>query len=76
LRFNQTALALEAAVSGQGIALTSPHFVENDLARGRLVPAFPQQMNVDAGWYLVSPHRPREHTSVQAVRAWLLEQIK
>ena len=25
LRFNQTALALEAALSGQGIALTSPH---------------------------------------------------
>lgn len=76
LRFNQTALALEAAISGQGVALTSPHFVENDLARGRLVPAFPQQMSVDAGWYLVSPQRPREQASVQAVRAWLLEQVK
>ena len=76
LRFNQTALALEAAINGQGIALTSPHFVRNDLASGRLVHAFPQSMTVDAGWYLVSPRRPREHPAVAAVRAWLLEQVK
>ena len=76
LRFNQTALALEAAINGQGIALTSPHFIQNDLASGRLGPAFPQSMTVDAGWYLVSPRRPREHPAVAAVRAWLLEQIK
>ncbi|PJZ07100.1 LysR family transcriptional regulator [Pantoea rodasii] len=75
-RFNQTALALEAANNGQGIALTSPHFVQNDLASGRLVPAFPQSMTVDAGWYLVSPRRPREHPAVAAVRAWLLKQVK
>jgi len=75
LRFNQTALALEAAINGQGIALTSPYFVRNDLASGRLVPAFPQSMTVEAGWYLVSPRRPREHPAVAAVRAWLLEQV-
>ncbi len=74
LRFNQTALALEAAISGQGIALTSPHFVQNDLASGRLVPAFTQQMVVDAGWYLVWPKRARESAPVSAVRDWLLAQ--
>jgi len=75
LRFNQTALALEAAISGQGIALTSPHFVQNDLASGRLVPAFRQQMTMDAGWYLVWPRRPREPAPVLAVRDWLLTQV-
>ncbi|MCW6033652.1 LysR substrate-binding domain-containing protein [Pantoea sp. JK] len=75
LRFNQTALALEAAISGQGIALTSPHFVQNDLASGRLVPAFPQQMTMDAGWYLVWPRRRREQAPVMAVRDWLLAQV-
>lgn len=75
LRFNQTALALEAAISGQGIALTSPHFVQNDLASGRLVPAFTQQMMMDAGWYLVWPRRPREQAPVMAVREWLLAQV-
>lgn len=75
LRFNQTALALEAAISGQGIALTSPHFVQNDLASGRLVPAFTQQMTMDAGWYLVWPRRPREQAPVIAVRDWLLAQV-
>ena len=76
LRFNQTALALEAAISGQGIALTSPQFVQNDLASGRLVSAFNQQMTVDAGWYLVSPRRPREQATVLAVREWLIAQVK
>ncbi|WP_343552980.1 LysR substrate-binding domain-containing protein [Pantoea sp.] len=75
LRFNQTALALEAAISGQGMALTSPHFVQNDLASGRLVPAFTQQMEVDAGWYLVWPRRPREPAAVIAVRDWLMCQV-
>lgn len=75
LRFNQTALALEAAICGQGIALTSPHFVQNDLASGRLVPAFTQQMTMDAGWYLVWPRRPREQAPVMAVRNWLLAQV-
>jgi len=75
LRFNQTALALEAAISGQGIALTSPHFVQNDLASRRLVPAFSQQMIMDAGWYLVWPRRPREQAPVIAVRDWLLAQV-
>lgn len=75
LRFNQTALALEAAISGQGIALTSPHFVQNDLASGRLVPAFTQQMTMDASWYLVWPRRPREQAPVMAVRDWLLAQV-
>lgn len=76
LRFNQTALALEAAGSGQGIALTSPHFVQNDLASGRLVAAFEQQMTVEAGWYLVSPQRPREPAPVAAVREWLQDQVR
>ncbi|KNC05581.1 LysR family transcriptional regulator [Pantoea sp. BIGb0393] len=75
LRFNQTALALEAAIGGQGMALTSPHFVQNDLASGRLVAAFSRQMALDAGWYLVWPKRPREQATVKAVRDWLLAQV-
>jgi len=75
LRFNQTALALEAAVSGQGIALTSPHFVQNDLASGRLAPAFSRVMTVDAGWYLVAPQHARRQAPVAAVSQWLIDQV-
>lgn len=41
MRFNQTALAIEAAVNGQGICLASHAFVAADLAAGRLVQVFP-----------------------------------
>jgi len=71
LRFNQTALAIDAALGGQGIALTSPHFVKSELATGRLTQAFPARLTVDAGWYLVSPRKPRQHAPLDAVRRWL-----
>ena len=40
VRFNQTALAIDAALGGQGIALASRYFVESDLAAGRLINPF------------------------------------
>ncbi len=51
LLFNQTALAIDAALGGQGIALTSPHFVKSELATGRLTQAFPARLTVNAGWF-------------------------
>ncbi|OQP30642.1 LysR substrate-binding domain-containing protein [Pantoea latae] len=74
LRFNQTALAIDAALGEQGIALTTPRFVQNELASGRLAPAFATRLLVEAGWYLVSPRRPRQHAPLDAVRQWLLSE--
>lgn len=74
LRFNQTALALDAAINGQGIALTSRHFVQNELAAGRLTEPFCQTLPTDAGWYLVSPRRPRQHAPSEQIRTWLMQE--
>ncbi|RWE25882.1 MAG: LysR family transcriptional regulator, partial [Mesorhizobium sp.] len=41
IRFNQTSLAIEAAIAGQGLALASLFFVEDDIASGRLVRPIP-----------------------------------
>jgi LysR family glycine cleavage system transcriptional activator len=72
VRFNQTALAIDAALSGQGIALASRHFVERDLAAGRLVDPFDATLDSDAAFYVVTPRRPRQPAQTAAVRAWLL----
>ena len=72
VRFNQTTLAIDAALSGQGIALASRHFVDRDLSAGRLVDPFDATLDSDAGFYVVAPRRPRHQAQTAAVRAWLL----
>jgi LysR family glycine cleavage system transcriptional activator len=76
-RFNQTGLAIDAAVAGQGLALASPFFVAADLAAGRLLQALPQvALRTGMDHYLVWPQRPRSDGLVplDAVAAWLLEE--
>jgi LysR family glycine cleavage system transcriptional activator len=72
VRFNQTALAIDAALSGQGIALASRHFVEGDLAARRLVDPFQTTLESHAAFYVVTPRRSRRPTQTAAVKAWLL----
>lgn len=71
IRFNQTALALEAAIAGQGLALTSRFLVEDDIASGRLVALFGAELPVDTGFYIVTPRRPRHPEPVATVSRWL-----
>ncbi|MGO4405968.1 LysR substrate-binding domain-containing protein [Bosea sp. RAF48] len=73
IRFNQTALALDAAIAGQGLALTSRFLVDDDLARGRLVSLFGAELPIEAGFYILSPRRARHPEPVAAVRSWLTE---
>ena len=74
IRFNQTSLAIEAAIAGQGLALTSTFFVEDDLAAGRLLRVLPTELTVGTDFYVVSPRKPRHPASVAAVRNWLARQ--
>jgi len=74
IRFNQTSLALEAAIGGQGLALASGFFVEEDIAAGRLVRLFGIELRVGADFYVVAPRKPRHAASVEAVRGWLLRE--
>jgi LysR family glycine cleavage system transcriptional activator len=74
IRFNQTSLAIEAAIAGQGLALASQIFVAEDLASGRLVQPLPQALRTEAAFNLVFPRKPRHPDAVQQVRDWLIAQ--
>lgn len=71
IRFNQTSLAIDAAIAGQGLALASQFFVEDDIAAGRLTRVFSPALRVGAGFYVVAPRKPRHPTPVAAVSKWL-----
>lgn len=75
LRFNQTALAIEAALAGQGITLASQAFVAADLAAGRLVQVFELQLRLDKAFYLVWPRNPRQGDELRVVNNWLKRQV-
>jgi LysR family glycine cleavage system transcriptional activator len=71
IRFNQTSLAIDAAIAGQGLALASRLFVDEDIATGRLMRVFASELRVGAGFYIVAPRKLRHPTPVAAVRKWL-----
>lgn len=73
IRFNQTSLAVEAAVAGQGLALANRFLVEDDISSGRLVPILPVELRTGDDFYIVYPRKPRHPGPVAAVHQWLLK---
>ncbi|AGZ35048.1 LysR family transcriptional regulator [Pseudomonas sp. SWI6] len=74
VRFNQTSLAIEAAINGQGIALASQMFVQGDIDAGRLEQVFAQQLRLDKAFYLVWPRKAGTPPGLAVVKDWLLRQ--
>ena len=72
---NSTVL-LQAAIDGQGVALSSEAIIRADLEAGRLVKPFDVDLDADNAYYLVAPPRAFERPNVQAFRDFLLAEIK
>jgi LysR family glycine cleavage system transcriptional activator len=72
LRLSQTALAIDAAVSGQGVALVSRFLAARDLAAGTLVQITPEEYSGHQDFYLLSERHPRPDPATETVRQWLL----
>lgn len=70
-RFNQTALSLDAAVGGLGIALAPALLVEGDLAAGRLVRLARDELKGDFAYYLVHPAERAHLPALQQFKTWL-----
>lgn len=71
IKFNQTAHAIEAAIAGQGIALTNSFFVEQDIKEGRLTRLYEGSLRGKSDFYIVAP-RHRWDGSTKIVGQWLL----
>lgn len=74
-RFNQAVLVIEAAVSGQGVALAKRAVAAADLAAGRLVAPFADGSTaIDFGYWLVWPKGRHLSPEVRAFIKWLKTQ--
>jgi LysR family glycine cleavage system transcriptional activator len=75
LRLNDSALAFQAAISGNGVALGRTTLVERDLAEGRLVKPFDIVQSCELAYYLVHRKESSQSAPVLAFKAWLLEEV-
>lgn len=76
MRFNHSALALEAAADGLGVALGITALAAADIAAGRLARPFDLALPLGAAYYLVCAERACERPDVAAFRNWILEEAK
>ncbi len=75
MRFNQTALAMDAAANGDGIALVPSLLAEHDIAAGRLKCIFRTDDNGSYGYYLVHPSGPEQLSpALIEMKHWLLKE--
>ncbi len=73
LRLNQVALAIDAAISGQGVALVPRFLVARDLKAGTLLQVTDQVLEGDKGFYLLTEPRKKRSKAVEQVRQWLVD---
>lgn len=76
IRFDQSLMAIDAAVRAQGVVLTSPLLVETELARGELLEPFDNALALDAGYYLVHPASAGSRQAIQLLKAWFTDSIE
>jgi LysR family glycine cleavage system transcriptional activator len=69
-------MTVQAAIDGIGVAMGRTSYVEDDIAKGRLVAPFDIALPADAGFYLVSPEGAAEPPKLKAFRQWLIASAK
>ena len=70
--FANSAMAYQAAIDGMGVAMAQKELVRDDLAGGRLVPAFPLYVPSGETYYLASAENCRFPEDATAFRRWIL----
>jgi LysR family glycine cleavage system transcriptional activator len=74
--FDLMFMTVQAAIDGVGVAMGRTAYVQEDIAKGRLVVPFKITLPVDAGFYLVSPAGRTDPPKLSAFRQWLLASVQ
>lgn len=74
MRFSQTALALDAAMAGQGIALASRFLVDHDLRAGRLTSVTDVSIQDRSEFFLLAKRNRKRTPHVDHVIDWMLQE--
>jgi LysR family glycine cleavage system transcriptional activator len=74
--FNATALCLDAAVRGQGVAMGDDFLAALYLSEGRLVRPFDSSLHSKNAYYFIVPKRNVGCPAVTVFRQWLFQSIR
>lgn len=74
LKFENSALAYQAATDDLGIVVAQRAFVEDDLRAGRLVELFNLRAPTDNAYYLAYPAQERPSTKIRAFEDWIVSE--
>ena len=72
LKFENSALAYQAAIDDLGIVVAQRAFVEDDLRAGRLVELFNLRAATGNMYYLAYPAQERPSTKIRAFEDWIV----
>ncbi|MBR0949249.1 transcriptional regulator GcvA [Bradyrhizobium canariense] len=72
ITFDMIFMTIQAAIDGIGVAMGRTSYVQDDIAKGRLVVPFKIALPADAGFYLVAPEGRREAPKLTAFRDWMI----
>ena len=75
-RFNDCNLLLQAAVEGQGVALTFTALADRELSSAQLIKPFELQLLPDAWYYIVCPGGAASRPKIAAFRDWILSEAQ
>jgi LysR family transcriptional regulator, glycine cleavage system transcriptional activator len=73
-RFPSTALLIQAALSGLGIAVVGRHAVRQELESGELVAPFGPPVRSGEAFWVVQPEKDGQNKNATAFRQWLLRE--
>lgn len=75
LVFDTAVLAVQYALSGQGIALVDTHLFGEEIRTGRLVKPFEAELDDGYGYYLITHPEALGDTAIALFRSWLIERL-
>jgi LysR family glycine cleavage system transcriptional activator len=74
--FDLIFMTVQAAIDGLGVAMGRTAYVQEDIAKERLVVPFKITLPTDAGFYLVSPAGRTDPPKLSAFRQWLIASVQ
>jgi len=75
LVFDTAVLAVQYALSGQGIALVDTNLFADEIRAGRLVKPFDATLDDGYGYYLITHPEGLSDTAIALFRSWLIERF-
>jgi DNA-binding transcriptional LysR family regulator len=75
LVFDTAVLAVQYALSGEGIALVDTYLFSDYLRTGRLVKPFEDSLDDGFGYYLITHPEALSDTAIALFRSWLIERF-